>query len=100
MHKVCVDLWSIFHEILNPNIPILSGETLAEDLRLKFQSLFKGHLCTLQDCLLKKGINLSAQMSDINFWKLRRDWNRTFGNGRNFYLSLKESSSPNPLRPR
>lgn len=45
MHEVCVDLWPVFHEIVNPNIPVLSRETLAEDLGLKFQSVFKGRFC-------------------------------------------------------
>ncbi|MGZ3614831.1 MAG: hypothetical protein ACXU9X_13160, partial [Thermodesulfobacteriota bacterium] len=32
MHEVCVDLRPVLHEVIDSNIPILSRETLAEDL--------------------------------------------------------------------
>lgn len=47
MHEICVDLWPIFHEIINPDLTVLGEETFAEDFGLKFQSILKAHLCPL-----------------------------------------------------
>ncbi len=36
MHEVCIDLRTVLHEIVNPDVPILSRKALAEDLSLEF----------------------------------------------------------------
>jgi hypothetical protein len=47
MDKVCVDFCATFHKIIDSNVPILSNETFAKDLGLKFQSIRKGRFCSL-----------------------------------------------------
>lgn len=54
MHKVCVHLRAVFHEIIDADLPVLGGETLAKDLGFEFQPVRKLHLGAFQNGFLKK----------------------------------------------
>ena len=66
MDEVCIDLRSIFHEVIHADLHVLGQQTFAKGPGLEFQSLFEGHLCPLQDRLLNEGVDLTAEVTDID----------------------------------
>ena len=67
--KVALTLGPVLHKVVHPDSHVLGQKTFPKDLGFKFQSFIEGHLCALQDGLLEKRIDLSAEMSDIHFRK-------------------------------
>jgi hypothetical protein len=59
MDKGSIDFGPILHEVVHPDSHIVCQETFPKDLGFDFQSLLQGHLCTLQDGLLNKRVDLS-----------------------------------------
>ena len=53
---------------------VLGQETFAKGLGLEFQSLFEGHLRTLQDRSLNEGVDLTAEVTDIDLRQVLTEW--------------------------